>query len=241
MMRHPPTFRPPGSPPGLPGALPAEALGPRRVEPSAPAALMLRLVLIACFCAALMHTMMMPVERTVGDLLSNLSDGNVETMTIERPPSDLQGQMRLRVDWTQTSGRDGYTYYESSTLLDQPGIDEGETILTAAQGSPSPVDITVRDGMADRSGIIWNAIGLVWIAALFVLIAGRQPRLATKWAWFWLGWAVPVAFLVFLVLEPVPAWRRTAASPRARRLTGGWAFLLALVLGTLWHSRSLAI
>lgn len=188
--------------------LPAGVGDDRRFEPSTSAGLILRLVLIGCFCAAMLHALTLPVERNVGDLLTNLSDGNVESVTIERSPADMQGQLRLRVDWTQASGRDAYAYYEHSTLPGSPQIDEGATILAAAQSSPSPVDVTVLEGIADRSGITLN----------------------------WLGLAVPVLFLVYLVLEPVPAWRRTAMAPSAGRLTGGWAFLLALVLGGLWQS-----
>jgi len=227
---------PQGHFPGPSHVLPAGGSLDRRFEPSTSAGLILRLVLIGCFCAAMLHALTVPVERNVGDLLTNLSDGNVESMTIERPAAGVQGQMQLRVDWTQTSGRDAYAYYEHSTLPGSSQIDEGATILAAAQSSPSAVDVTVRDGIADRSAISLNLLGLVWFAALLVLIGGARPRLATKWAWFWLGLAIPVLFAVYLVLEPVPVWRRAPMAPSAGKLTGGWAFLLALVLGGLWQS-----
>jgi len=69
---------------------------------------------------------------------------------------------------------------------------------------------------------------VVWLGSLYVLIAGPEPWRATRWAWFWLG-GVSVGSLLFLVLSgPTPA----LPAPRdpARRLTGGWAFLLSLVL-----------
>ncbi|TDE92650.1 hypothetical protein EXU48_14025 [Occultella glacieicola] len=72
-----------------------------------------------------------------------------------------------------------------------------------------------------------GALGV--LVALILLVAGPQPRLATKWAWFWLGCAGPL-WLVFLVLEPVPWWRRESAMQRDRRLTGGWAFLASIFL-----------
>lgn len=65
-------------------------------------------------------------------------------------------------------------------------------------------------------------------ATLLLLIGGPQPWRATRWAWFWL--ALPVAPLgllaYFLLGGPLGV-----ARPRHpnRRLTGGWAFLLALV------------
>ena len=55
------------------------------------------------------------------------------------------------------------------------------------------------------------------------------PERATRWAWFWLQWN-PVGVLAFLLLSgPVPGV--PAPRPGARRLTGGWAFLLSLLLG----------
>ena len=76
-------------------------------------------------------------------------------------------------------------------------------------------------------GANWS--DLASLATLILLIVGPQPRWATKWAWFWLIDVVPLA-AVFLLLEPVPVWQGEPASARPSRLTGGWAFLLALVL-----------
>jgi len=225
------------SPAGLPqawsGDVRSALVGP--VAPSGPAALTLRLGLLACFGLAVLHAWTLPAERLTGDLLVSLSDGNVETITIERPSAQVQGQMELRVDWSQRSGRDGYAYYAASTLPGDPQIDEGEAILMAAASSPAPVRVTTVEPMALRAGIVVNWPAVVGLGAMLVLITGPQPRLATKWAWFWLAWAVPPLWAVFLLLEPVPVWRRTSVPARPQRYTGGWAFLLALLLGSLWQ------
>lgn len=76
----------------------------------------------------------------------------------------------------------------------------------------------------------------LWVATVFLLVQGPRPWRATRWAWFWLllG-ATPVGVPAFLVLSgPVVGLR----SPRlgARLLTGGWAFLLAMLLGRLLAS-----
>lgn len=69
---------------------------------------------------------------------------------------------------------------------------------------------------------------LVYLGTLGLLISGPQPWRATRWAWFWL-FLNPIGTPLFLLLSGptplVPAPRRIE-----RRLTGGWAFLLSLIL-----------
>lgn len=79
------------------------------------------------------------------------------------------------------------------------------------------------------------AVGLAIVATLFVLINGPEPRWATRWAWFWLimSPALVVTLPLFLIGSgPQRPWD-TPTEPIGRRLTGGWAFLIAaLVLGS---------
>lgn len=77
--------------------------------------------------------------------------------------------------------------------------------------------------------LAWSFAGFAGLATLILLIGGPQPRLATKWAWFWLLGIGPLS-LAFLLLEPVPVWQREAL-PARNRLTGGWGFVIALVAG----------
>jgi hypothetical protein len=78
----------------------------------------------------------------------------------------------------------------------------------------------------------WSASALlvVTLGSLLLLICGPQPWRATKWAWFWItGLAAPLGQLAYLVVGgPTPLGRRPAAG--TRRLAGGWAFLLALLV-----------
>ena len=68
-----------------------------------------------------------------------------------------------------------------------------------------------------------------WLVALFLLVGGPVPERATRWSWFWLN-SGPFGLLAFLLLSgPFPGV--PGPRPGARRLTGGWAFLLSLVLG----------
>lgn len=77
----------------------------------------------------------------------------------------------------------------------------------------------------------WPARGglALMLATLGLLIAGPEPWRATRWAWFWLfGVAPPLGILAYLAFGgPTLA---NAPRPGSRRLTGGWAFLLTLLL-----------
>ncbi len=66
------------------------------------------------------------------------------------------------------------------------------------------------------------------LVQLFVIISGPQPWRATRWAWFWLSGSLVGVLAMALLSGPfpgVPAPRRPE-----RRLTGGWAFLLGVLL-----------
>jgi hypothetical protein len=82
-------------------------------------------------------------------------------------------------------------------------------------------------------GVLDVLLSVAALGGTIAVVAGwPEPRLATRWAWFWLiAYCWPAA-LVFLLLEPTPAWRRGPVRAPRRRLTGGWGFLLALLLGT---------
>ncbi|MBD8062344.1 hypothetical protein [Oceanitalea stevensii] len=166
-----------------------------------------------------------PAHRTVDDLLAALDAGEVTQVTVERPETAGIGSGSYPVRW-EGEGRPGYAYYDYSTETG-PRVDEGAEIIRAAESSGARVEVM---GYNPIGGTTWNLHGIGALVALFLLVGGRAPRLATRWAWFWLLWSVPPAALVFVLVEPVPLWR-SGALPATRRLTGGWAFLLALMLG----------
>lgn len=73
----------------------------------------------------------------------------------------------------------------------------------------------------------WAAlIFLPMLLPLLVIAYGPDPRGATAWAWFWLclGPQAIVGIPAYLL------WGAKGAVPGRRRLTGGWAFVLCLVL-----------
>ena len=69
------------------------------------------------------------------------------------------------------------------------------------------------------------------VAGVSLLVGGPQPWWATRWAWLWLGAvSFPIAGAAFLLLSgPTPGVPKPQNANR--RLTGGWAFLIAFLLG----------
>jgi hypothetical protein len=97
----------------------------------------------------------------------------------------------------------------------------------------SLVSTSAKTGTTTATGLTlpWTyGSGLASLVTLILLIVGPQPRWATKWAWFWLLGTGPMS-AVFLLVEPVPVWQSEPAFARPSRLTGGWAFLIALFGG----------
>ncbi|WP_163542378.1 hypothetical protein [Occultella kanbiaonis] len=198
------------------------------VLPSGPLGLVVRALIAVLMVAGLVQVALQPVERTVDELLNELRAGRVSELTIERLPAGGQGQGTFWVEWSGDAGH-GVARYELSTFAGSPYVDEGATILSAAEDSPAPVSVTHRQGW-DQPGVQVSLAAFAAMAALILLVVGPQPRLATKWAWFWLTCAAAPIWLAYLVLEPVPWWQRKLVLPRPRRLTGGWAFAAALFL-----------
>jgi hypothetical protein len=73
---------------------------------------------------------------------------------------------------------------------------------------------------------------VLFVCTLGLLISGPQPWRATRWAWFWLMTAAaPVGAVAFLLLAGPTPFSPAPRDP-AKRLTGGWAFLMALLIGS---------
>jgi hypothetical protein len=95
-------------------------------------------------------------------------------------------------------------------------------------------------------GWISAAVFLACAAIFISLVAGPQPRRATRWAWFWLlGLPYGLGFVALLAFE-APWSKRACAQPEPlphdrqrnlpegdRRLTGVAAFLIARVVAPL--------
>lgn len=228
-------------------------LTPAPTAPSGGLGLLLRALIAIGLVAGWVQLAHTPMHRPIEELVWGLGTGRVTSVTIERPPPDSQGA--FPVEW-DGPGRPSYSSYLHNTdsvavRWDDSGVDEFDEPDAAARvderaeiialAERAGVPVVERDWQPATGGIRWEIAGIAWLTGLCLLVAGPQPRLATKWAWFWLAFLVPPAMAAFVVLEPTPWGRRGALPAASRRLTGGWAILLSVALVALlsavpWYS-----
>lgn len=105
------------------------------------------------------------------------------------------------------------------------GLDPDVSFARGEQRSPS-----FTMGGFETPG--WVGLGyLVLLAGTLVLVGGPRPWRATRWAWAWLVLLVPPYGVAAYLLLGGPTGLLPPRDPRRAWLTGGWAFLLALLLG----------
>ena len=206
---------------------------------------------------ALGWVLLLAVAFVVGERQSSLRDreqavaaGEVHEVHIAGGMSAQgRGFSTVEVHWRR--GMRGYTtdVIEARPLSEAPSRGErGDstaviaedlgTRLKSLQPGVEVVRVAERSSSSTRYGWLvpdWTAWLLLCLSVgtLLLLVHSPEPWRATRWAWFWLmSMAGPVGVVAYLLLAgPVPL----VPAPRsaARRLTGGWAFLLALVLSSV--------
>lgn len=158
--------------------------------------------------------------------------------------SDEAGYSVVTVHWRQ-----GWRGFATEVVQVQgDDVDQPPKDLTKVRGSIADDLLELRPGLAiereplhatsnatllgDQVTGAWAWVVVVlFIASLGLLVTGPEPRRATRWAWFWLWSVVPPLFVIaFLALGGSVSGREHVGGRRGR-LTGGWAFLIALVLG----------
>ncbi|RMB61780.1 hypothetical protein EAX62_03945 [Tessaracoccus antarcticus] len=198
----------------------------------------------------------MAVAVTIGSRTGQLSDlesdlkagGVTSVMVTPGLPPGAEGVTTQSVFW-----RSGVLNHRADVLMITPG-DE-------SLASPSSGDMAVRWGydiaqhitdedsavlitrIPQRSsyGVVYGFEVPMWllvfalagaVGTFTVLVSGPQPWRATRWAWLWIIISAGIGPPLFLILAgPTPPLR----SPREqhRRLTGGWAFVVALLCQSL--------
>lgn len=175
-------------------------------------------------------------SSSLGELTERVASGDVVAITVRGglgPGST--GSALVEVSWrdgllervtevTERRSRPDRSTAVERLVAQQPGLE----VTRAGQESGWSAAVL---GLRVHGPLALALLSLV-VADLLLVALGPEPLRATRWAWAWLllspaGLVVGVALLLLgghLRLVPPPA-------PRSRGLTGGWAFLLFLILG----------
>lgn len=194
---------------------------------------------------------------TLTTLLAAVDAGQVnEVQVVGALPPGAGGFVTQDVRWRQDGlVRHAEVRYASPGYTQDPGAyippSEAATSIDVAtvvhQHSP---DVRVRVSPTPSSSMtstIWGWRVPPWLGgfvlagvlcSLVLLATGPEPWRATRWAWAWaVLFTAPVGTLAFAILSgPTPLV--PAPRNRARRLSGGWAFIIMLAFGARITSSS---
>ena len=183
---------------------------------------------------------------TFADLEADVAAGEATDVRVAGGlGADSVGYSVVQVQW-----RRGMLGYSTEVLEVRPHRE-------AAAGASSDVTkVLVDQSVAERLAVIdpdlsvansgWRSSGPVWdgwtlptwvalgalgavVATVALLTYAPAPRHATRWGWFWLTTiAAPLGALAYLLMSGVTS--RAYEPGAGRRLTGGRALLLALIV-----------
>ena len=191
---------------------------------------------------------------TLRDLQDDVEAGKVSRVQV----TGVMAPGATGTVWQEVQWRSGWQRYQVDVQLvaGPQELSTSRTTMTDDDGSPLPVtrqdvgalvrqwDSTVPvDRVQHRSGSSFSGtvlgvgvpgwVGLLtlfqWLAAVFMLRHGPEPRWVSRWGWFWLSF-LPFGVTAFLLSSgPLPG--RRYVEPGPRRLRGGRAFVVMLLLG----------
>jgi hypothetical protein len=187
---------------------------------------------------------------TLGALLAAVDAGQVsQVQVLGALPPGAEGDITQEVRWRQ----DGLARY-AEVRYASPGYTQDQGTYSSPAAAATSVDAAtlIHQHSSTVQVLVsptfsWPTTSTFWgwrvpswlggialagvLCSLVLLAAGPEPWRATRWAWFWAVLVTaPAGALAFAILSgPTPL----VPAPRngARRLTGGWAFLIVLVLG----------
>lgn len=192
---------------------------------------------------------------TYGELQGGIVEGEVTEVgilgAIERTG---EGEALVELTWhdglmrryavvEQVVGAQSQSWSSPTSSSDATGVIHGDVAVELRGLAPTDgtLTLTSSDHRSGWGGELygwkvagWVAMGglLMVLPIIVTLVSGPEPRLATRWAWFWLLGAGPIAVLAYVALGLPRAGAPTR--PEGSRLTGGWAFLLSIFLPKPW-------
>ncbi len=205
--------------------------------------------------AVLLLAVLLPLVAThpgsLADLREALAGGSVTEVAVSGAlPEGAVGYGTARVVWVAG----GTTHATDVLQVSDRAVSTGDAGRTgdqvvgdvrdhlAALPGAGAVRITSDDRPRRSTGEIFGwevpswfsaAAFATWLLTVVLLSGVAEPRRATRWAWLWVLLS-PFAVLgvpAFLAVGYAP-WS-SSSPPRGRRLTGGWAFVLVWVLGSI--------
>ncbi|MQW75313.1 hypothetical protein GHK92_05450 [Nocardioides sp. dk4132] len=209
-------------------------------------------VVLACWVAVLAGTVLQGHRTSsYSDLVSAVRSGDATEVQVSPGlPARASGHATVEIRW-----RDGLLR-RTTSVVEVRGRQTGHRsdATTAVLRRPVPDALRARDPdleittlRRDGGGFGVSAELLGWtapapvalgyltatLATLLLLALGPEPRRVTPWGWFWLILLTgPIGSIAFLVMSGVLS-RTPVAPPMRPRTGGGWAFILALALGSV--------
>jgi hypothetical protein len=204
------------------------------------------LLLASIVAAVALH----PREGSYNDLAAALKRDDVAAYTVTDRPTWLEPGPTMTPDEAAVAWRDrrGEIYVTDLIAADGAAANLGLSSLPAAVADSRADDLMIPpvDGgsghfvrLAEARGLphldltsnaaarLGRVLDVGWLLALALMLAHRQPRRATPWAWFWISTTTLGLGLLWWLLEERP-WSQHAMAqpdllpPRAqRRLPGG--------------------
>lgn len=216
-----------------------------------PSAGHVRLVLVALWLM-LVGVIAAVGERpaTLADLMDAVDSGTVSSVAVAGGlEAGASGWSTQDVRWRQ-----GLFARHATVLYASPGYEQEAADSNPASAAVTSVDVATllreRDpnvrvqvaGMQRPSTATvmrWEVPSWVllvvlggWVMTLWLIVNGPEPWRATRWAWAWATMLTgPVGALAFAVLSG-PTARIPTPKTKARRLTGGWSFILMVLLSS---------
>lgn len=203
------------------------------------AGFVLRLVLLLPLLVGLLilSAGISPSSQTLEQFRSAVLAGDVDQVTYQASAS---GEL-VSLTWSESP----LVWHEvEGAIADAKGPYTTARLTADARRASNRPSLTQGTSKAYGNGILpdwpFDVRGGWWIDASWVLVfltmLFTTPRLANRWAWFWLFTVGQVGAILYLVLEPRPLWQGPGEGlTRDKRVDGGsgcvYSILLAIVSG----------